>query len=102
MIVALDDVFRRTCASLVQSDRIFRCRHQFLDCQRCEESGGANKLAGAPTGWNVVAVGAAGRPGLGLQGANEANAVREALADCAKHDSDCHVIAIGPFTVQPN
>jgi hypothetical protein len=22
--------------------------------------------------------------------------------DCAKRDSDCHVIAIGPFAVEPN
>jgi adenylate cyclase len=49
----------------------------------------------------VVAVGAAGRPGLGLKGNNEALTVSAAMADCAKHDSDCHVIAIGPFTVQP-
>ena len=62
----------------------------------------ANKLASASSGWNVVAVGTAGRPGLGLKATNEANAVSDALADCAKHDSDCHVIAVGPFTVQPN
>lgn len=52
-------------------------------------------------GWNAVAVGAAGRPGLGLKAADEQTAVTTALADCAKHDSDCHVIAIGPFTVGP-
>jgi len=28
-------------------------------------------------------------------------AVNSALADCARRDSDCHVIAIGPFTVGP-
>lgn len=52
-------------------------------------------------GWNVVAVGTAGRPGLGVKAADEQTAVNSALADCAKHDSDCHVIAIGPFTVGP-
>jgi len=52
-------------------------------------------------GWNAVAVGAAGRPGLGLKAADEQTAVNSALADCAKRDSDCHVIAIGPFTVGP-
>jgi hypothetical protein len=62
----------------------------------------ANKLADARSGWNAVAVDAAGRPGLGLKAADEAKAVSAALADCAKRDSDCHVIAIGPFTVQPN
>ncbi|PJG50819.1 addiction module protein [Bradyrhizobium forestalis] len=52
-------------------------------------------------GWNAVAVGTAGRPGLGLKAADEQAAVTSALADCAKRDSDCHVIAIGPFTVGP-
>ncbi|MGX1318483.1 hypothetical protein AB7M17_001936 [Bradyrhizobium sp. USDA 377] len=52
-------------------------------------------------GWNAVAVGTAGRPGLGLKAADEQTAVNTALADCGKRDSDCHVIAIGPFTVGP-
>ena len=52
-------------------------------------------------GWNAVAVGTAGRPGLGLKAADEQTAVNSALADCAKRDSDCHVIAIGPFMVGP-
>ncbi|QAU44320.1 adenylate/guanylate cyclase domain-containing protein [Bradyrhizobium guangzhouense] len=56
---------------------------------------------GDATGWNAVAVGTAGRPGLGLKAADEQTAINGALADCAKHDSDCHVIAIGPFTVGP-
>ena len=60
------------------------------------------KLADASSGWNAVAVGAAGRPGLALEAANEQNAVSEALGNCAKRDGDCHVIAIGPFLVGPN
>ncbi|MCK1406750.1 adenylate/guanylate cyclase domain-containing protein [Bradyrhizobium sp. 76] len=52
-------------------------------------------------GWNAVAVGTAGRPGLGVRAADEQSAVNSALADCSKRDSDCHVIAIGPFTVGP-
>lgn len=52
-------------------------------------------------GWNAVAVGTAGRPGLGVRATDEQSAVNSALADCAKRDSDCHVIAIGPFTVGP-
>lgn len=58
------------------------------------------KLADA-MGWNAIAVGTAGRPGLGLKAADEQTAVNSALADCAKRDSDCHVLAIGPFTVGP-
>ena len=62
----------------------------------------ARKLADASTGWNAVAVGSAGRPGLGLKAANEQAAINAALGDCVKRDSDCHVIAIGPFAVGPN
>ena len=36
-----------------------------------------------------------------VDAADEQTAVNGALADCVKHDSDCHVIAIGPFTVGP-
>jgi adenylate cyclase len=60
------------------------------------------KLADATTGWNAIAVGSAGRPGLSLRAASEQNAINEALGNCVKRDSDCHVIAIGPFTVGPN
>jgi hypothetical protein len=60
------------------------------------------KLGDANSGWNAVAVGTAGRPGLSLRAASEQNAINEALANCVKSDSDCHVIAIGPFSVGPN
>jgi adenylate cyclase len=62
----------------------------------------ARRLADASSGWNVVAVGAAGRPGLGLKVATEQAAVDAALAECARRDSNCQVIAIGPFSVGPN
>jgi hypothetical protein len=62
----------------------------------------ARRIADATSGWNAIAVGAAGRPGLGLKAASEQAAVNGALADCVKRDSDCHVIAIGPFSVGPN
>jgi adenylate cyclase len=52
-------------------------------------------------GWTAVAVGAGGQVGLMLKAASEQNAVDGALADCAKRDSTCHVIAIGPFAVEP-
>jgi class 3 adenylate cyclase len=62
----------------------------------------ARKLAEASSGWSAVAVGVSGRPGLALKASSEQNAVNDALGDCVKHDSDCHVIAIGPFAVGPN
>jgi class 3 adenylate cyclase len=62
----------------------------------------ARRLADAASGWNAVAVGAAGRPGLGLKAATEQDAVNGALAECVKRDGNCQVIAIGPFSVGPN
>jgi hypothetical protein len=62
----------------------------------------SRKLTDAASGWNAVAVGASRRPGLALQAANKQNAVNEALGNCVKHDSNCHIIAIGPFSVGPN
>jgi adenylate cyclase len=37
-----------------------------------------------------------------LGAANEQDAIAGAMADCAKHDSACRVIDIGPFAVEPN
>jgi class 3 adenylate cyclase len=51
-------------------------------------------------GWSAVAVGAGDRPGLAVNAANEQGAIDGALADCAKQDRSCHVIAIGPFAVE--
>jgi hypothetical protein len=34
--------------------------------------------------------------------AGEQDAINAALADCGKHDSHCHIIAIGPYLVEPN
>jgi class 3 adenylate cyclase len=62
----------------------------------------ARRLADTASGWNAVAVGTAGRPGLALKAASEQNAVNDALGNCARRDSDCHVIAIGPFAVGPD
>jgi adenylate cyclase len=61
----------------------------------------AQRLADAPFGWRAVAVGADGQPGVDVNGTTENEAVGGALEDCDKHDSDCRVIAIGPFAVEP-
>ena len=50
----------------------------------------------------AVAVGTAGRAGLGLKAATEQAAADGALADRVKRDSNGQVIAIGPFSVGPN
>jgi class 3 adenylate cyclase len=61
----------------------------------------AHRLANG-SGWTAVAVGTGGHPGVAVGAANEQNAIAGAMADCAKHDTFCHVIGIGPFSVEPN
>jgi class 3 adenylate cyclase len=53
-------------------------------------------------GWSAVAAGSGGKVGVALKAANEQAAVDGAMADCAKQDQSCRVIAIGPFAVAPN
>src|SRR5580704_7624319 len=54
------------------------------------------------SGWTAVATGAAGRVGAMVGAASEQDAIAGAMADCAKHDSACRVIGIGPFAVEAN
>ncbi|MGY4283020.1 class 3 adenylate cyclase [Bradyrhizobium sp. LM2.7] len=99
LIVAVDDNFVVPIPTVLKITGFFHAASNasILADARDEV---ARKLADA-TGWNAVAVGTAGRPGLGLKAADEQTAVNSALADCARRDSDCHVIAIGPFAVGP-
>jgi class 3 adenylate cyclase len=101
MVVAADDVFVVPVPTTLKAIGFFRPERNASIAVDAKDDV-ARKLADASTGWNAVAVGTAGRPGLALSAANEQNAVNEALGNCVKHDSDCHVIAIGPFAVGPN
>jgi class 3 adenylate cyclase len=101
MIVAADDVFVVPVPTTLKAIGFFRAdRHPSIATDARDDL--ARKLADATTGWSAVAVGTAGRPGLGLKAASEQNAVNDALGNCVKRDSECHVIAIGPFAVGPN
>ncbi len=51
-------------------------------------------------GWSAVAVGANGKAGVMPKAASEQAAIDGAMADCAKQDSACRVVAIGPFAVE--
>jgi len=62
--------------------------------------GVAQRLANG-SGWTAVAAGAGGRVGVAVGAMNEQGATGTAMADCAKQDSACRVIAIGPFAVEP-
>lgn len=101
MIVAVDDVFVVPIPSVLRVTGFFKAADSAVITPN-ERNDVAKKLADAATGWTAVAVGTQGRPGLGLKADNEQAAVNAALGDCVKRDSDCRVIAIGPFTVAPN
>jgi adenylate cyclase len=101
LIVALDDAFVVPVPATMKAIGFFHAdKNPSIVADARDDV--ARKLADASSGWNAVAVGAAGRPGLALKATGEQDAVNEALANCARHDSDCHVIAIGPFLVGPN
>jgi hypothetical protein len=101
MIVALDDDFVVPIPTTMKVIGFFRAADSPLIATAARDEA-SRKLADAPSGWNAVAVGSARRAGLAVKQANEQAAVNGALAECVKRDSDCHVIAIGPFTVGPN
>src|SRR6185312_2909682 len=99
MIVAVDDVFVVPVPTLLRVNGFFHAASNASIVADARDD--VVRKLGDGAGWNAVAVGTAGRPGLGLKAADEQTAINVALADCAKHDSECHVIAIGPFTVGP-
>jgi hypothetical protein len=101
MIVAIDDTFVVPVPTALKVTGFFRADKNASIAADARDDV-TRKLADASSGWNAVAAGGAGRPGLALKAASEQNAVSEALGNCAKRDSDCHVIAIGPFAVGPN
>ncbi|MDH2382701.1 adenylate/guanylate cyclase domain-containing protein [Bradyrhizobium sp. CER78] len=100
-IVAVDDVFVVPIPATLRVTGFLRAADSSVIVPS-ERADVVRKLADATAGWNAVAVGTQGRPGLGLKAENEQGAVDAALGECARRDSDCHVIAIGPFTVGPN
>jgi class 3 adenylate cyclase len=101
MIVAIDDVFVVPVPTTSKVTGFFQAAGSSSIAADARDDV-SRKLMDASSGWNAVAVGVARRPGLALKAASEQNAVNEALGNCIKHDSDCRVIAIGPFSVGPN
>jgi adenylate cyclase len=100
-IVAVDDNFVVPVPSIMKPTGMF---HPLDDSSIAGDARDdvMHQLADASGGWNAVAVGSAGRPGLSLKAASELDAVNGALANCARHDSNCRVIAIGMYAVGAN
>jgi adenylate cyclase len=101
MIVAIDDNFVVPIPSTMKATGFFKAADSSLIAPEARADA-ARRFSDAASGWSAVAVGAARRPGLGLKEASEQAAVNAAMSECAKRDSDCRVIAIGPFAVGPN
>ncbi len=101
MLVALNDNFVVPIPTTLKATGFFKAAGNTMIAADARDDV-ARRLADATSGWSAVAVGAAGRPGLGLKAADEQTAVNAALAECAKRDSNCQVIAIGPFSVGSN
>jgi adenylate cyclase len=101
MIVALNDNFVVPIPASLKITGFFKAAGNTMISADARDDVG-RRLADASSGWNAVVVGTAGRPGLGLKAATEQAAVNAALAECVKRDSNCQVVAIGPFAVGPN
>jgi len=101
MLVALNDTFVVPIPTSLKITGFFKAAGNTMISADARDDV-ARRLADASIGWNAVAVGAAGRPGLGLKAATEQAAINDALAECVKRDNNCQVIAIGPFSVGPN
>ena len=100
MIVAVDDEFVVPVPTTMKPVGLFRPASSAAVAPELREDL-ARRLANTPGGWSAVAVGDGGKIGLGLKAASEQEAINAALADCAKQDRSCRVIAIGPFAVEP-
>jgi hypothetical protein len=98
--VAVDNVFVVAVPETMKPVALF---HPATESSIAADARGvvAGRLANAINGWNAVAVGGSGRPGVMLRAASEQAAVEGALADCGRQDHSCRVIAIGPFLVEP-
>jgi uncharacterized caspase-like protein len=100
MIAAIDDVFVVPIPTKMKPVGVFRADSNSAIIPQKRDYV-ALRLRKAKSGWNAVAVGASGRPGLILNARNEPDAIDGALADCRRQDRDCRVIGLGPFEVAP-
>ena len=100
MIVAVDDSFVVPVPKTMKAVSFFRpSTNSFVAAN--ERDFLARRYASSTKGWNAVAASLNGKTGAALGADTEEAAVKSALADCAKVDRECRIIAIGPFSVEP-
>jgi hypothetical protein len=100
-VVATDDVLAVAVPATMKVTGFFRPANASTIAADQRE-GVARRLADAGDGWSAVAVGAAGHADVSVKAGKEEEATAAALVDCAGHDKNCRVIAIGMFAVEPN
>jgi TIR domain len=100
MIVAVDDRFVVAIPTTMKVTGFFQANTNALILPELR-SDVARRLGNATTGWNAVAVGTGGGPGLAVGALSEQAAIDGAVAACSARDRNCRVIAIGPFLVEP-
>ena len=100
LILAVDDNFVVPVPKTMKAVGFFRpATNSFVAAN--ERDFLARRYASSTKGWNAVAASLNGKTGAALGADTEEAAVKTALADCAKVDRECRIIAIGPFSVEP-
>jgi hypothetical protein len=99
LVVAIDDRFVVPIPTLVKVIGVYR-PESLVAVQPQARDEVARRLAGAPNGWNAVAVGAGGNVGIAIGAQSERSALDDAFVDCARHDRDCRILVLGPFLVE--
>jgi class 3 adenylate cyclase len=98
LIIAVDDSFIVPIPTTMKVVGFFKADRNDIAPEIREDV--AQRLRSATSGWNAIAVGFSGQPGLGLKQANEQDATAAALTGCMRQDRNCRVIGIGPFSVE--
>lgn len=100
MIVAVNDSFVVPITTTMKITGFFQTRDNPALAPDLREHV-ANRLTNQRGGWSAVAAGTAGRAGLGAKALSEQAAIDAAMADCSRQDRNCRIIAVGPFSVEP-
>ena len=98
MVVAVDNDFVVPVPKIMKATGFFQAASTNAIAPALR--GTVAQRLGNSSGWSAVAAGASGQAGVMLKATSEQAAIGGAMADCARQDSSCRAIAIGPFAVE--
>jgi class 3 adenylate cyclase len=98
MIVSVDGIFVVPVPTVMKVTGFFRAAD--ADAIAPGLRNNVARRLGNGSGWTAVAVGTTGKAGIIVKADSEQAAINGAVADCARQDSSCRVIGIGPFAVE--